>query len=1066
MVDGRNPHRRIQAFSPKEAFNSLRDRTLETHVAGDREIRVLAEPMIARAGTYPTISQSENGAHYTGQAHPVRIQADFPITAVRVGVAGVWYESVAEAHPQGVRVYVPEVTEETTVQLELRDAPEFTGLTVTVRPARKWQVHLIHASHLDIGYTDPQPRVLREQVSFLDTALEHVEATADKPEGERFKWVVEALLPFQIWLKHRSEDKIERFIKQVKLGNIELTAAPQNVSTETASTPELHELFKDAQQLRERFGIELPVAMQTDIPGVVSGFVDAMADSGVKYFSVAHNWAGRSAPHLRDAEHMPQLFWLRANDGKKILTWMTDSGHGLAYQEGSLIGFSESYDMVDDLFPLFMRGKETQPWPFDEKAFGFGMSKDTWTREPYPYDIVHYRVMGRLADNAPANRRVLSTITQWNAKWAFPELKLSTNEAFFKDVEEKIGHDLPEFGGDWHNWWADGAGSSARGMQLAREAQNKISQLETLATLLPDMPSEGTANSIAQAWTGIALFDEHTWGAANPWTWGDTGTNSHEDQWAWKYSNALRAQQETLMLDDDISIRLAEELGHQDDGFASLWVFNSQAQTRSGQATVFLPESVASLETVVELRDPRTGVMVAHREIAQTNPYHREAGRFLVFEVRDIPGLGYTRIQLDVKGEVVTRPAYDLIEPSFDVQHSPGVVAASPVTSEVLSADGRRAVLENEHLRVGLDIASGAIAEITVLAQGKNLVGESSAFGFNTYIYDTYGTAPMINHMTGNALVQGDELTLLNDRIVSKGAFGVEYGNDGLGQWLSYQTVCGESVITTRLDLAHGSDTVEITNRVKKPATMVKEAGFFAFPFALENAIIRSEVSGSVTGDGIERVPGSAHYMHAMRHWVSLTKDTESATLVVVDAPLVQIADIALPYLPFPPTLVKPEPSTVFSWIFNNQWDTNYPVEQGLDMEFRYAVSGQAVSSVNEATSNAAATAARIVQPIHGVLASAIAAGPGTGRMPQTQMEISHPGVRLIDRRWVNDSTMLVRFQSVVDHEVTADVDCAGSTAVRHASMLGVARAGIEKQDGTFAVTVPAFGTSAVLVTW
>ena len=33
-----------------------------------------------------------------------------------------------------------------------------------------------------------------------------------------------------------------------------------------------------------------------------------------------------------------------------------------------------------------------------------------------------------------------------------------------------------------------------------------------------------------------------------------------------------------------------------------------------------------------------------------------------------------------------------------------------------------------------------------------------------------------------------------------------------------------------------------------------------------------------------------------------------------------------------------PEPGTIYSWVLNNIWDTNFPTEQGGEMSFRYAV--------------------------------------------------------------------------------------------------------------------------------
>ncbi|GAA1963904.1 hypothetical protein [Microbacterium deminutum] len=1059
-----SPYSKAPSFAPKGAFDSLRDRMLSRHAAGGREVRLISEPMLARPGSYPRVDNADTGLVHTGSARPIRIQASFPITHARICLDGTWFRSEAEVHSQGVRVYFPEVCQPTSVCVLLPEAPDFGEMVLAVRPAREWEVHLVHHSHLDIGYTDPQPRVLREQVSFLDTALEHVEHSAAGPAERQFKWVVESMHTFRLWEKHRSQRTIDRFMEQVHQGNIELTAAPYNMATEAASTSELHELFRHTRDVRRRYGLEIPVAMQTDVPGVVSGFVDALADNKVRYLSVAHNWAGRSAPHLRDGEDMPQLFWLRANSGERVLTWMTDSGHGLAYQEGTFIGFSQSYDMVDDLFPLYMSSLETNPWPFDEKAFGFGLSKATWSREPYPHDIVHFRVQGRLADNAPANRRIAEVIADWNDKWAFPRLAMSTNEAFFTQAEGKLGDQLPTFRGDWHNWWADGAGSSARGMQLVREAQNRLSQVETLSTLLPEAPGTVVEESTRAAWAGIALFDEHTWGAADPWTWGDTGMMSQEDQWHWKFSKVQQAQDEVLLLEDDIAIRLAEQLGHPGDAEASIWVVNTHAHARAGEVTVFMPESVLANEAVIALKDARTGEPLPHREVPQTNPYHREAGRWLVFQAPEVPGLGHGRIRVHATGRLDTRPAYNAWNPDFDVPVTPGVVGGAPIGTGELSEDGRCAVLENEHLKVSVDIARGTICEILLKSEGRDLVNSNSVFGFNAYVYDIYGTAPKVNHMSGHSLVLDDEITLLTSRVVNTGAYAAEYGSDGLGQWLTYRTRCGEQEIITRLDLHAGSDVLRISNRIKKAATLTKEAGFFAFPFDIHDPTVRSEVSGSVIGTDIEHVPGAAHYMHAVRHWASLSSGDGSASLAIVDAPLVQVADIALPYLPFPATLPKAEPATVFSWVHNNQWDTNYPVQQGLDMEFRYAVSGSAASSANEASARAAEVAGSVVQPLRGVLASPIAAGAGTGSVPAGELSIQHPGVRLIDRRWTEDGRLLCRFQSIVDHDVEARIVHEGVRSARTSSMLGDVRSELVVSDSGFDVAVPAFGTTAVIV--
>ena len=68
-----------------------------------------------------------------------------------------------------VRLFAPAVDRPTHVRLEseleggLRRSDE-----LELRPQRRWRVHLVHHSHFDLGYTDPQGAVLRHHLAYLD----------------------------------------------------------------------------------------------------------------------------------------------------------------------------------------------------------------------------------------------------------------------------------------------------------------------------------------------------------------------------------------------------------------------------------------------------------------------------------------------------------------------------------------------------------------------------------------------------------------------------------------------------------------------------------------------------------------------------------------------------------------------------------------------------------------------------------------------------------------------------------------------------------------------------------
>ena len=83
---------------------------------------------------------------------------------------------------------------------------------------------------------------------------------------------------------------------------------------------------------------------------------------------------------------------------------------------------------------------------------------------------------------------------------------------------------------------------------------------------------------------------------------------------------------------------------------------------------------------------------------------------------------------------------------------------------------------------------------------------------------------------------------------------------------------------------------------------------------------------------------GWAEYMRAIRHFVSLGDGDRAIGWATAEAPLVEVGTIGLPYVPFPSTLPVIEPATVYSWVHNNIWDTNFPVEQAFETTFRYRV--------------------------------------------------------------------------------------------------------------------------------
>jgi Glycosyl hydrolases family 38 N-terminal domain len=979
----------------------------------------------------PLLQGSASGA----LRQSVRVRADRPLTQAFVrSSSGTQISAQVVAAPHGLRLLVPEVTAPETITVELPEVAPGERIELVLEPVRRWDVHLVHHSHLDIGYTDPQGRVLAEHLSYLDSTLNLVRETDDWPENARFRWSVESLWSFQQWSANRPGAAVAEMVDRVRQGRIELTAMPFNLHTETCSTDELHELLRIAHDVRNRYGLNIPVAMQTDVPGAVGGLVDVLAENGVRYLSVAHNWAGRSVPHLTGGQDVPRLFWWHAPSGERVLVWSTDTPHGLAYMEGSVLGFDTSYDMVDDLLPAYLTALATRPYPYDGSAFGFPVPDAPLHRPPYPWDILHLRVQGRFGDNAPPRRIIAETVRRWNAEWAYPRLRLSRNEDFFAEAERRYAERLPSFTGSWNDWWADGIGSGARPLQLVRRAQAAVADAQTISAIAGLRGAPGAATDTTDArevYVNASLFDEHTWGAADPWTHGDDHTHSGDEQWHWKYHTALAAHDDAERLLIRAVTRLADTL----DGGTALYVVNPGAHVRTGVVTAFVPESRIPIETPLSVADPRTGKTLPTEETPQVNPTHREAGRFLHIAVDDVPPLGAVRLDLRATAAPVPSP--------------------SPIAGSVL---------ENDELRVEVDLPTASVRSILDKRTGTELVNANASCGFNAYLYDHYATSGGINHQSSKMEATAN-LALLGSRGVARPAALVDAGRTAVRQWLTYESVApGADWVRTTLTLRPGTGVLEIENRIAKTGTMAKESAFFAFPFAFADPVVRIDATATVNGTDVPYVPGGAAHMQAIRHWIGLHAGGVGAAWVTVDAPLVQLGAIAVPYAPFPMSTPSREPGTVYSWVHNNLWDTNFPSRQAFEMTFRYRVAVCPSDGPDATSAFASRVAADATNPL--IAVPARSSGPAGSAVSGPAIELSDERVRLIGLTTPAPGHLLVRLRSVA----SVPVDCTlslGFPALSGwtATYLGDPRSALELRDAKVTTTVPVFGTTAVLLT-
>ncbi|GAA1846930.1 glycoside hydrolase family 38 C-terminal domain-containing protein [Microlunatus capsulatus] len=1005
--------------------------------SGSTRLGLIAEPLVAADGDGTVQSLRLQRLPGTGGAATGwRAAEPLDPAQVRVELGGVDVTPRTEpVGPAGLRLLVPEVTAPTPVRVTCGTGEDAVVLATTLQPPRHYDVHVVQHSHLDIGYTDRQHVVRAQHLGYLDDVLRLVRDTDGLSEPARFRWNEEALFSVEDWFANRPETKRREFLQRVAEGRISLSALPFNLHSEMCSTDELHELLRPALGLRQRYGVPFRSAMQTDVPGHVVGLPDALAQNGVRYLSVAHNWAGRSHPDGHGQMAMPRLFRWRGPEGGEVVVWRTDTPHGLAYMEGPMVGLHENYAVTSDVFGAYLASLGTRPYPLPVGSI-FGWldgGTDVEERPPFAWDVLHIRTHGRWSDNAGPSRAVSDIVEEWNSRWLWPRLRVSTNEAFFDDAVERLGDVIPTHTGDWNDWWAHGVGSATAPVGLARQAQNDLADAQTLgaaARLLDPATPAAPVVDPDPGYRELALWDEHTWGASNSWEHADHGSSAGEHQWAWKVARAyaaVDASDRALQLSRQA---LAAALPRHRDALVSAYAFNVTGSARTDELELFLPAGLVPLTRPVAVVDARTGEVLPHTERPE-EAGSRALGRYLTCRVADVPPVGHVRLDL--------RPA--------DAPPAPAVPLADPTR------------LENEHLAVTVDLATGTLSSVVDRATGRELVETRSPFGFNHYVYDRYSTVGRSNHNSSKFADAGN-LALISSRDVAGPAAVVSATSDPRGQQVTLrQQVVGAEWLEVTYRLPAGVAHLEITDRLAKGSTWDKESAFFAFPFALEQPTVLEESAGGLTGPAVGQVPGGAEYMRAIRHFVSLQDAAGSVGWATAEVPLVEVGNLALPYVPFPATLPRTEPGTLFSWVHNNIWDTNFPVQQSFETDLHYRVA----AGTGDGPALAAATAASLVQPLRAVLAEA----PGDEPPAEgSLLGFSDPRVQLVGLQHQADDRLLLRLRSNAPEGLTTQVRLpADVTAASLASYLGEPGEELPVVDGRVAVTFAGSGARAVLLT-
>lgn len=495
--------------------------------------------------------------------------------------------------------------------------------------------------------------------------------------------------------------------------------------------------------------------------------------------------------------------------------------------------------------------------------------------EKYPYDFL--ALSWTLWDNCPLDADIPDAVKAWNEKYAWPKIVISTGHEIMSIIEKKYGDQLPVVKGDYTEYWTDGLGSAAGLTAINRNTKEKLIQAEKLQTMLRPGKS-APREEFDEAWRYIALGSEHTWCSENP-----AEPFFQDAIWKVKQNYFREANERTEALyanalapaTDGSKGALGPTEGPSAGGIA---VFNTNSWIHSGLITLTKAES------------PRGDRVVD--EQGKDVPTQRLSTGELVFMAVDVPALGSRHFRV-MNGK-------------------------SPFTDGCKLTN---TTIENQYLRLTIDPASGNITQLIDLKSGHNFADSKVNGGLNAFRW-----------LPAN-IDEPKADTNIEVAVVESGPLVTELNVKSQG------TGCRS--VSRSVRLVAGQPWVEISNIVDKLPLVAKDGIHFGFGFNIPSGRTRVDIPWGIMEIEKDQWPQANRNWITMQRWLDISNEKEGVTWCSLDTPLFEYgkmsANIEQLWDNREPWLSKLElSSTIYSWVMNNNWNTNFPLTQDGPVTFRY----------------------------------------------------------------------------------------------------------------------------------
>ena len=806
---------------------------------------------------------------------------------------------------------------------------------------KTWQIDVLHHSHTDVGYTVRQELAARQHADFLRGAVGILRRIdAGEAEDQRgFRWQCENHWQVEQFLKQADDTEKADLVRYVREGRIGLSASYLNL-TDLIDETVLREHLERARDWARENGLELRSAMTADVNGYSAALPDALADAGVQYFYSALHTHHGMYPLYRN----PAFFRWRGPAGKSVLAFC-----GEHYHWGHVLGLcprgTSSFMLDDDILHDIESGRllstdaETTDREETEIAakritrYLAGLEESGW-----PLDFVPVFVSGILSDNSPPNGRVAERVNQLNELFGGKvTLRMTTLDGFFRKLEDS-GTEIPEYAGDWTDWWADGVGSTPEAVKMYREAQRSRN---TAALLDPE--GKYTDRSLWQeAGEYMMLYAEHTWGhsasVSDPFSTLVSSMNMKKTAYAVNANTAANTLLDGVLAGLGNRVIRPERPGR-------VRVVNPYPFTVTAPAAVPLlgweyPEGRQQENCPLVLRDAATGSFLP----TQTGPGPR--GRLAEAVLTLAPGES-RELQLEYA------PAGQEMPP-----HTAWMCADAMTDQAGIPELALPEIAETDCFTVHTDAVKG-FASIADRRTGCELMDPASRFGAFTCLYRV---TPSAEPVTASRRKMGRRRETVNTReyAARPKRFSVaEQGNVSVTLRAEYDLE-GTDGCSADLKIYKAIPRMDVKLRILKRSCRDPEEIQMLLPFTTDgDNETWIDKTGCVIRPGLDQLPGTCQAFWCLQNGI-LRRGRDFDLLVTSpDVPLVSFGEGEKG----PVTLCDGQSTAlnraeIRSRVMNNYWETNFAVDLGGWHEFRYTVTLEAPADPEEQLRMCAALAA------------------------------------------------------------------------------------------------------------